>query len=150
MDNKVIDRVGEYKFSNGLQHSEKSSIREGIHLQTGVKVRLKTIRGQNVVEHERDCHLSREATILAHLSHPNIIHVYQLIKHADLQILVTEWIDGLAFAQFMDLFKTRRLPEAIARLYFRQLTSAIIAMQSQHILMRQDFNHLERFQPSII
>ncbi|KAM3186235.1 hypothetical protein ACTXT7_004731 [Hymenolepis weldensis] len=80
MDYKVIDRVGDCRFVHGLQHSEKTSISEGIHLPTGVKVRLKTVRCANMEDFERGQELFREATILARLSHPNIIHIYHLIK----------------------------------------------------------------------
>ncbi|KAL5964032.1 hypothetical protein TSMEX_008227 [Taenia solium] len=224
MDYKVIDRVGDCRFVHGLQHSKKTSISEGIHLPTGVKVRMKTVRGQNMADYERGQELSREATVLARLSHPNIIHVYHLVKsvrrieaplktkdgnvngvgyvffdvrkvwgllalpkqrvkqtvevtkrivvrprrgakdasssktsrgkksvyfsgedvpdrrsppHADLRILVTEWIDGLPLENFIRLFFHRCLPESITRLYCRQMVSAIIAMQRKHILLRE-------------
>ncbi|VDM32632.1 unnamed protein product [Hydatigera taeniaeformis] len=137
MDYKVIDRVGDCRFVHGLQHSEKTTISEGIHLPTGVKVRMKTVRGQNMADYERGRELSREATVLARLSHPNIIHVYHLVKHADLRILVTEWIDGLSLESFIRLFFHHCLPEGIARLYCRQLVSAIIAMQRKSILLRE-------------
>ncbi|KAL5103301.1 Maternal embryonic leucine zipper kinase [Taenia crassiceps] len=137
MDYKVIDRIGVCRFVHGLQHSEKTTISEGIHLPTGVKVRMKTVRGQNMADYERGQELSREATVLARLSHPNIIHVYHLVKHADIRTLVTEWIDGLSLENFIRLFFHRRLPESIARLYCRQMVSAIIAMQQKHILLRE-------------
>nr|CDS24401.1 serine threonine protein kinase sik [Echinococcus granulosus] len=137
MDYKVIDRVGDCRFVHGLQYSEKTSISEGIHLPTSVKVRLKTVRGQNMADYERGRELSREATVLARLSHPNIIHVYHLVKHADLRILVTEWIDGLSLENLIRLFFHRCLPESIARFYCRQMVSAIIAMQRRHILLRE-------------
>nr|CDS32677.2 cell wall protein awa1p [Hymenolepis microstoma] len=137
MDYKVIDRVGDCRFVHGLQHSEKTSISEGIHLPTGVKVRLKTVRGANMEDFERGQELFREATILARLSHPNIIHIYHLIKHVDVRILVTEWINGLSLDNYIRLFFHRALPESIARLYCRQLVSAIIAMQMKRILLRE-------------
>ncbi|VUZ55405.1 unnamed protein product, partial [Hymenolepis diminuta] len=86
---------------------------------------------------ERGQELFREATILARLSHPNIIHIYHLIKHVDVRILVTEWIDGLPLDNFIRLFFHRALPESIARLYCRQMVSAIIAMQMKRILLRE-------------
>ncbi|KAM7534557.1 hypothetical protein Aperf_G00000112167 [Anoplocephala perfoliata] len=150
MDYKVIDRVGDCRFVHGLQHSEKTSINEGIHLPTGVKIRLKTVRGANMADYERGQELFREATILARLSHPNIIHIYHLIKHADVRILVTEWMDGgLPLDNFVSLFFHRSLPESIARLYCRQMVSAIIALQMKRILLSPEFTAPELIEENL-
>ncbi len=35
MDNKIIDRFGEYRFCEGLVHSEKTMVNKGLHIPTG-------------------------------------------------------------------------------------------------------------------
>ena len=67
---------------------------------------------------------------------PSKLCVFVFFQHADLRILVTEWLDGILLENFIRLFYHRCLPEGIARVYCRQMVSAIIAMQRKRILLR--------------
>ncbi|VDN15650.1 unnamed protein product [Dibothriocephalus latus] len=57
--------------------------------------------------------------------------------HLDIQSLVTEYVGGFSVERTLKLFPRKRLPEVIARTYFRQLISAVITLYDHDILIRE-------------
>jgi len=94
----------------------------------GVEVALKILRGQDTLDVER---FTREATILAGLSHPGIVrHVAHGITSAGEHYLAMEWLDGedlatrlarrgLSMAESLSI--VRRAAEALAFAHARGL-----------------------------
>ena len=56
--------------------------------------------------------LEREARLLAELSHPNILKVYDFVRRGERMWLVLEYVDGVPLEEVMK--KVKRLPEAFA------------------------------------
>lgn len=85
--------------------------------------------------------LLREAMLMKHLKHPNIIRLYETMKTSHLYCMVTEVAEGgELLSHVRHDYKERRLPEASARPFIRQLTSALHYLHSQGIAHRHVIN----------
>ena len=81
--------------------------------------------------------LLREAKLMRGLKHPNIIRLYETMKTSHLYCMVTELAEGgELLSHVRHDYKERRLPEAVARPFVRQLTSALQHLHSQGIVHR--------------
>ena len=71
------------------------------------------------------------------LRHPNIIRLYETMKTDNLYCLVTEIAEGGELLSFVrNEFKEKCLPEATARPFIRQLTSALFYLHNHGIVHR--------------
>jgi tetratricopeptide (TPR) repeat protein/predicted Ser/Thr protein kinase len=62
------------------------------------KVAIKLLHSS---DHEKDrLRLRREAQSLARLSHPNVVQIYEIGEHEDLDYLVMEMVDGVTLGQW--------------------------------------------------
>jgi serine/threonine protein kinase len=78
----------------------------------------------------------REAEILASVSHPNVLSVYDfgMTVDADLPYLVTEYVEGGDLRGVLD--RGQRLPPAQVRSIVRQVSEALRALHERGILHR--------------
>jgi eukaryotic-like serine/threonine-protein kinase len=67
--------------------------------------------------------LEREARLLAQLSHPNVIALYDFVRSGDRMWLVLEHVEGLTLAELLG--KERRLPQAAAAAVAKALAGAL-------------------------
>lgn len=56
--------------------------------------------------------LEREARLLAELSHPNVLEVYDFVRRGERMWLVLEYVDGVSLEELMQ--RTKRVPESFA------------------------------------
>ena len=81
--------------------------------------------------------LLREAQLMRRLRHPNIIRLYETMKTNTLYCLVTEIAEGgELLSHVRNDCKDRKLPEASARNFVRQLVSALDYLHSSGIVHR--------------
>eukprot|EP00794_Sanderia_malayensis_P018287 gene18285-20110_t len=78
----------------------------------------------------------REALIMKKIEHRNIVKLYETLKHNHLYCLVTELVRGGDLRSYVQLQKTRKISENKARLFFRQLLSAVKHLHDNNIVHR--------------
>jgi serine/threonine protein kinase len=54
-------------------------------------------------------HLRREAQLLAHLTHPNVVQLYDVGEHAGQPYLVTQRVDGIPLLRLLGRMTARRI-----------------------------------------
>src|SRR5687768_15727590 len=65
------------------------------------KVALKILLPGHLEKEETVARFFREARLAAQLSHPNVVHIYDLGKHADLPFIAMEYVEGKALTSFV-------------------------------------------------
>jgi formylglycine-generating enzyme required for sulfatase activity len=75
----------------------------------------------------------QEAEILARLSHPNVVHIYEVINHRGWLFLVMEYVDGAALDQTLD---KKPLPPREAAQLVCNLAETVEAVHAAGVLHR--------------
>jgi serine/threonine protein kinase/tetratricopeptide (TPR) repeat protein len=65
------------------------------------RVALKLVRTDSRVSRELNQRLVREAQALARVSHPNVVHVYEVGEWNEQLFIAMEWVDGTTLAQWL-------------------------------------------------
>lgn len=58
----------------------------------------------------------REARVMASLSHPNIVRVFEVLDTGETLALAMEWVDGLTLAQLLTKLPRRETPDDVTRI----------------------------------
>lgn len=118
-------RVGPYLLgSRKLGEGSFAKVREGLHVPTGEKVAIKVIDKKRA---RKDTYvtknLRREGQIQQMVRHPNITQLLDILETENSYYLVMELCPG---GNLMHrIYEKKRLEEAEARRYIRQLVSAV-------------------------
>jgi predicted ATPase/class 3 adenylate cyclase len=96
-------------------------------------VALKQIRAGAALRHSRE-RLRREARAVARLSHPAIVHVYDLLEGADGDWIVMELVEGRTLRDLLD--EEGALPPARAVRLCREIAEGLAEAHAQGILHR--------------
>ena len=107
------------------------------YTHTPLQVAIKIIEIEKIKEEYVKKNLLREAQLMRRLRHPNIIRLYETMKTNTIYCLVTEIAEGGELLSHVKLdCKDRKLPEASARNFVRQLVSALDYLHSSGIVHR--------------
>lgn len=87
--------------------------------------------GENV---DLSARFNREAAIWAHLSHENLVHLYDYIKTKKAQYIVLEYCHGLDLRELMD--KSVRIPLDISVCIIYQIACALEYLHNYNIIHR--------------
>lgn len=90
-----------YQAVERLAHGPVTSVYRALHASTGRKVVLKTLSPGILHDSAFAQNLQREASILALLSHPNIVALYDFKISDSRPWLVREWVDGWTLAELL-------------------------------------------------
>ena len=102
-----------------------------------IQVAVKIIETDKIKEEYVRKNLLREAQLMRRLHHPNIIRLYETMKTSNLYCLVTEVAEGgELLSHVRNDFKEKRLSEATARPFIRQLVSALQHLHSSGVVHR--------------
>lgn len=102
-----------------------------------MQVAIKIIETDKIKEEYVKKNLLREAQLMRRLRHPNIIRLYETMKTNTLYCLVTEVAEGgELLSHVRNDCKEKKLPEASARMFVRQLISALDYLHSAGIVHR--------------
>ena len=102
-----------------------------------MQVAVKIIETDKIKEEYVRKNLLREAQLMRRLHHPNIIRLYETMKTSNLYCLVTEVAEGgELLSHVRNDFKEKRLSEATARPFIRQLVSALQHLHSSGVVHR--------------
>lgn len=77
----------------------------------------------------------REAEILKDLKHPNIIHLHEALESQNYFVLVLEIVPE-NLCDYVRNYRRGKLEEAIARIFFRQLVSAVSYLHEKGFIHR--------------
>ncbi|KAG8190579.1 hypothetical protein JTE90_014056 [Oedothorax gibbosus] len=106
------------------------------HILFGNKVALKVIDRNQIEEDYVLKNLTREASILRKLKHPNIVNFYEDLSHEQLYCLSLELVEGSDLSQFLNRQPSRRVSEKFAKTLFYQMVSAVRYMHKANVLHR--------------
>ncbi len=92
------DKIGKYKILGTLGRGGMGIVYKGLDPDIEREVAIKTIRFEAFTEsaekEEMLARVVREAKAAGRLNHPNIITVYDVIRHKDLTFIVMQYVDG--------------------------------------------------------
>lgn len=91
-DNPVA--VGRYQIEDRIGQGAMGVVYTGRDAQLGRKVAIKLLHGDLSKSQGGKSRLLREAQAMAKLSHPNVVHVYEVGYHEDTLFVAMEFIDG--------------------------------------------------------
>ena len=78
--------------------------------------------------------LEREARLLAELSHPNILEVYDFVRQGERMWIVLEYVDGVSLDDVLK--KVKRVPEAFACAVAVEVCRALVHAHEQGVVHR--------------
>ncbi len=134
----LVDRLNrllapEYVLESQLDDGGEAMVFEARDVMLERRVAIKLIRPENAGADTVDRFL-REARILAHLHHPNIVPVYRAGRAGEVPYCVMELIEGESLA---DRMRRGRLPIADAVAHARSLLDALATAHAAGIIHRQ-------------
>ncbi|KAL5248313.1 hypothetical protein ACHWQZ_G017483 [Mnemiopsis leidyi] len=139
---KTLKCIGRYALcSKTLGKGNFARVELAAHTLINNKVAVKIIDMNNIKDDYVRRNLFREARLLRRLSHPNIIKLFETIKYTTqshtLYCLVMELAEGGELLTFVkNNNEHKRLEEAKARPFVRQLISALYYLHSKGIVHR--------------
>ncbi|XP_063691162.1 MAP/microtubule affinity-regulating kinase 3-like isoform X3 [Bolinopsis microptera] len=139
---KTLKCIGRYALCNKtLGKGNFARVELAAHTLISNKVAVKIIDMNNIKDDYVRRNLFREARLLRRLSHPNIIKLFETIKYTTqshtLYCLVMELAEGGELLTFVkNNNEHKRLEEAKARPFVRQLISALYYLHSKGIVHR--------------
>ncbi|MEM7157914.1 MAG: serine/threonine-protein kinase [Myxococcota bacterium] len=86
------DALGRYVVGERLGHGGMGTVFEALDPALGRTVAIKVLRGANIEEHA--ARLRREARALAKLSHPHVVHVYEVAQAEGSWFIAMERLSG--------------------------------------------------------
>jgi MAP/microtubule affinity-regulating kinase len=110
-----------------------------MHKNTGHIVALKTYEKKNIQGDAQAKALHKEIFILAHLDHPNIMSLHEVIDSRTHVHLVMELCHGKSLYHLIKKARDQAspvLPEDQVRLIFAQIASAVAYMHSKNVAHR--------------
>lgn len=117
-------RFGAYEFLETLGRGNFGEVKRARHVVTGHHYAVKIVdikmSNQNL---PGDLDIRREMSIIKVLEHPNIVHLHELMVSKTRVYMVMDLASGGDFFQFIG--RRGRLPEPLARRFFRQLVDAV-------------------------
>src|SRR5262249_45208725 len=95
-----VERIGRFELREELGRGGMGVVFRGYDPKVDRLVAIKMIRAGGVASAEEKSELEmrfqREAVAAGQLSHPNIVTMYDLGSHGDVQYLVMELVDGVS------------------------------------------------------
>jgi len=129
-------RVGNYNFSRTiLGKGTFCKVILGKHSILKAEVALKVLEINKVEDSYVKKNFEREAALMLHLNHPNVVSLHEVMKTKDFYCLVMDCLRG---GTLCDLVQNQKdsLPEASVRTMFRQMATAVEYIHSRGVVHR--------------
>ena len=124
-----------YKIGRKLGAGAYGFVREAVHKKSGQRRAIKTIQKDSITRDlSEKFKFFSEVDILAGLDHPNIVKLYEFYEDDKYFHLVTEFIGGGEFFDY--IIKSKLLSEPIAAHFMRQILSGVAFCHSKNIVHR--------------
>ena len=110
----IKEKIGEGTFS---------TVKLAINRQTGENVAIKIMEKSKMIYEEDKNRLEREIEVLKIIRHPNLIHLYSVLKKDDTIYLIMKYIKGIELFDY--IVNKTKLTEKEACMFFQQIISGI-------------------------
>ncbi|XP_051187865.1 CBL-interacting protein kinase 6 [Lolium perenne] len=114
---------GRYEMGRVLGHGNFGRVHVARDLRTGQSVAVKVVAKEKVVRAGMAEQIKREIAVMKRVSHPNIVELHEVMATRSKIYLALELVRGGEL--FARIVRSGRVKEDVARLYFRQLISAV-------------------------
>jgi serine/threonine protein kinase len=114
---------GRYEMGRVLGHGNFGRVHVARDLRTGQSVAVKVVAKEKVVRAGMVEQIKREIAVMKRVSHPNIVELHEVMATRSKIYLALELVRGGEL--FARIVRSGRVKEDVARLYFRQLISAV-------------------------
>ncbi|KAK3151157.1 hypothetical protein QOZ80_3AG0242460 [Eleusine coracana subsp. coracana] len=125
--------VGEYELLRRIGSGAYSQVWLGRHVVQDTEVAVKEIAMERLSSKLRESLLS-EVDILRRISHPNIIALHDSMKDHGKIYLILEYCRGGDLHAYLQ--RRRRVPEAVAKHFIRQLASGLQMLRENNVVHR--------------
>ncbi|KAJ3372122.1 protein kinase, AMP-activated, alpha 2 catalytic subunit [Allomyces arbusculus] len=130
--------IGNYKIGKTLGQGAYGKVKRGVHTTTGeddvVQVAIKIIEKSTLRQPKELARVQREIRHLKLIHHPHIVKVYEVHETKDQIFIVMEHVSGGELFEY--IVSERRVRESEARVFYRQLLSAMHYCHASAIVHR--------------
>ncbi|KAI9334573.1 kinase-like domain-containing protein [Obelidium mucronatum] len=127
-------RVGDFILTETIGEGTFGKVKLGVHYQNGEKCAVKAIQKSKIKTVKQMNSVQREVRLMKLLKHPHIVDVKETLEDGDQIFLVMEYASG---GELFDYIAQQcQQDENMARLYFRQVVSAINYCHHNSIIHR--------------
>jgi serine/threonine protein kinase len=126
--------IGNYTIEKTIGSGTFGKVKLGLHKGTGMRVAVKVLEKQKIVDAGDVERVSREIHILKLIRHPHIVRLYEIVESTKQLYLIMEYAPGGELFDF--IVRRRRLEEVDACRLFRQLVAGLAHMHANGIAHR--------------
>ena len=126
--------IGNYTVTSFIEEGGMGTVYSGLHPKLDRKVAIKVLHKNLTGNPQFKERFLNEAKILAKLSHPNIINIYDFIEHEDQFFIITEFVEGLPLDKIIADRNSTTTSQKLD--YFRQILSGIGYAHSHGVVHR--------------
>ena len=130
-------QLAQYTLIREIGCGAMSTVYQALDTRLGRMVALKLLLAPTVPstdqQHRYIQRLRREATLIAQLSHPNVVTIHDVGEHAGQHFIVMEYLSGISLRAHMD---QKRLSLAEVSRILDQVADALDAVHAQEIVHR--------------
>lgn len=113
----------DFKIKQVIGEGTFATVRLAENRQTGEQVAIKIMEKSKIVQEEDKIRIDREIKVLKNLRHPNIVHLYSVIKTDEKIYLIMEYVKGKELFDYIVMKK--KLSESESCLFYQQIISGI-------------------------
>ncbi|XWS17775.1 hypothetical protein CRYUN_Cryun33cG0096500 [Craigia yunnanensis] len=124
---------GKYELGRMLGHGTFAKVYHARNLQTGKSVAMKVVGKEKVIKVGMMEQIKREISVMKMVTHPNIVVLHEVMASKSKIYFAMELVRG---GELFSKIAKGRLKEDLARVYFRQLVSAIDFCHSRGVYHR--------------
>ncbi|KAJ4970170.1 hypothetical protein NE237_003269 [Protea cynaroides] len=133
MEHKGSVLMQRYELGRLLGQGTFAKVYYARNLQTGQSVAIKVIDKEKVLKVGMEEQIKREIYVMRLVRHPNIVQLYEVMATKTKIYYVMEYVRG---GELFDKVAKGKLNEDVARMYFKQLISAVDYCHSRGVYHR--------------
>jgi serine/threonine protein kinase/Ca2+-binding EF-hand superfamily protein len=160
-ENRHLDCIGNYELGRTIGRGSSGVVRLGVNVETHEKFAVKIVRKGQCTDM---CCVDREIQALKSAKQEHIVGLEEVLESEENVFLILELCGGGSLSSVVRLHPGERMPEAIARLYIRQMFEALafchgigichrdfrlenVLLNNDGVVKITDFGHSKMFVP---
>jgi len=129
-----VRNIGRYMMTHRIGHGGWSFVYKGRHKTLHMPVAIKMMKHNQAMDPDFIENFRQEGKIIARLSHPNIVQIYDIEEKYRTIFIIMEYLDGESLDALLD--RKGALPFARALNFLRQICSGLAYAHDQEIVHR--------------